>query len=72
MLEVRIDPLTGAFHTEEIARTSSTSSSSKKKLSVDIPQRCSEDDGIGSLPHTPTGYASSCAGSGIMRRSVWS
>ena len=50
ILEVRIDPLTGQVETFEVPKQQQQKT---KRLSVEL-KRASEDDGIGSLPHTPT------------------
>ena len=73
ILEVRIDPLTGAVETVEVSKPKSGDAKNKgsseqrqkkltSQLSVDVLAAASaavksaavDDDGIGSLPHTPT------------------
>ena len=54
ILEVRIDPLTGSVETIEVSRLAK---SRAKNLTVDVKsgrQLPQDDDGIGSLPNTPT------------------
>ena len=65
VVEVRIDPLTGVVETIEVAKTTATKaakSPEKQRLEVNVARAASaaasfagaEDDGIGSLPQTPT------------------
>jgi hypothetical protein len=52
---VRIDPMTGVVETIEVPKKKKEEK--KKKLEVDVARAAAataEDDGIGSLPHTPT------------------